>query len=30
MRQTDLSEFERGRRAIPDDFEPRLWKALVQ
>lgn len=29
MRQADLSEFERGRRAIPVDFEPRLWKALA-
>lgn len=30
MRQPDLSELERGRRAIPGDFEPRLWQALAR
>jgi transcriptional regulator with XRE-family HTH domain len=30
IRQADLSEFERGRRTIPDDFERRLWNALAR
>jgi DNA-binding transcriptional regulator YiaG len=30
MRQPDLSELERGRRAIPKGFEKRLWKALAE
>jgi transcriptional regulator with XRE-family HTH domain len=30
MRQPDLSELERGRKAIPTDFEPRLWQALAR
>jgi transcriptional regulator with XRE-family HTH domain len=30
MCQPDLSELERGRRAIPHDFEERLWKALAE
>lgn len=29
IRQPVLSEIERGRRAIPPDFEARLWKALA-
>ena len=30
IRQPALSEIERGRRAIPPDFEGRLWRALVE
>ncbi len=30
IRQSDLSELERGRREIPGSFEDRFWRALAE